>query len=298
MSIKIKSNDDIYFDRWEILEGDAFDCRILVSPYNRRITVYEFNLAQDRGAEEMVSVLKEKASENGLDKIWLKSKTGHMKTFTSAGMKLEASIPGYYKGKETALIFSLYLSNHRQTPSNAGGKELIDKAVSRAKERTVKRTLPEAITLKWGQKKHCPALARLYSKVFTTYPFPVFDPDYLKSTIDQDSTYYITAWHNQDLIAASSAEINRPQQNAEMTDFATLPKWRGHGLASFLLAEMESRLEGERFRCLYTLARSSSIGMNSVFANAGYVYHGVLINNCNIGEDFEDMNVWSKLLSE
>ncbi|MDD4238656.1 MAG: putative beta-lysine N-acetyltransferase [Desulfotomaculaceae bacterium] len=298
MSIKIKSNEDIYYDRWEVLKGNAFDCRILVSPYNRRITVYEFNLAQDQGAEEMVKVLKEKASENGLDKIWLKSKTGYMETFISVGMKLEASIPGYYNGKETVLIFALYLSNQRQTHSNASGKELVDKVVSSAKERTVKRILSDVITLKWGLEEHCPALARLYSKVFTTYPFPVFDPDYLKSTIDQDSTYYITAWHNKDLIAASSAEINRPQQNAEMTDFATLPKWRGYGLASFLLAEMETRLKGESFRCLYTLARSSSIGMNSVFANAGYAYHGVLINNCNIGVDFEDMNVWSKLLLE
>ncbi|TEB05472.1 N-acetyltransferase YodP [Pelotomaculum schinkii] len=296
MSIEIKKNEDIYLDRWEIIEGNAFDCRILVSPYNRRITVYEFNLTRDHAAGEMVELLAGKALENGLDKIWLKSKTGYMNAFAGAGMKLEAAIPGYYKGKETALVFALYLSNQRQTPSHARGKELVDQLVSKFKDGTVKRIIPDGITFKWGEKEHCPALARLYRKVFTTYPFPVFDPDYLKSTIAQDSTYYITAWHNRELIAASSAEINRPQQNAEMTDFATLPQWRGHGLASFLLEQMETRLKGERFRCLYTIARSSSIGMNSVFVNAGYGYYGVLIKNCNIGVGFEDMNVWAKLL--
>lgn len=296
MSIKIKNIENVYPDRWEVIEGNAFDCRILVSPYNRRITVYEFNLTRDKGAEEMLKVLAGKASRNGLDKLWLKSETRYMNTLANAGMKLEASIPGYYKGKETAHIFALYLNNQRQTPSNARGKELVDKLVSGFNTGTVKRILPDGITLEWGQAEHCPALARLYSKIFTTYPFPVFDPDYLKSTIDHDTTYYITAWHNKELIAASSAEINRLQKNAEMTDFATLPKWRGHGLASFLLAQMETRLKRESFRCLYTIARSSSTGMNSVFANAGYGYFGVLINNCNIGVGFEDMNVWSKLL--
>lgn len=296
MSINIKNNADIYLDRWEAIDGHGFTCRILVSPYNRRITVYEFDLSRDKGAEEMVKALVKKATEYGLDKIWLKAETRYMDAFLKAGMKLEASIPGYYKGKEKALVFALYLSNQRLTPSNTRSKELVDELIANFKDKAIEREIPGGIILKWGQKEHCPALARLYSKVFTTYPFPVFDPDYLKFTMDQDSTYYVTAWHNKDLIAACSAEINRRQQNAEMTDFATLPQWRGHGLASLLLARMENRLKGEGFLCLYTIARSSSTGMNSVFASAGYGYYGVLINNCNIGVGFEDMNVWAKLL--
>jgi len=150
--------------------------------------------------------------------------------------------------------------------------------------------LPAGITIEYAQPEHCEDLARLFSKVFPTYPFPVSDPGYLKHTMD-NGTCYITAWHNGELIAASSAETDRQQKNAEMTDFATLPIWRGHGLASCLLAQLESRLESEGYRCLYTIARSSSIGMNKVFAGAGYGFNGVLVNNCNISGDFEDMNV-------
>lgn len=295
MAVEIKNVEQTGQDHWAVIEGRDFSNRILVSPYNRRITVYEFDLVRDHGAGEMVQVLVEKAKAHGLDKIWLKSGTKWKHAFLSAGMKLEASIPGYYKGEEPALIFAMYLSTKRQTPSNSRGSDLVKKLISGFKTGTGKRMLPAAITLKWGQPEHCPALARLYSKVFPTYPFPVSDPDYLKHTMD-NGTCYIMAWHNEELIAAASAEINRPQKNAEMTDFATLPMWRGYGLASCLLAQLESRLKSEGYRCLYTIARSSSAGMNKVFAGAGYSFSGVLINNCNIGGGFEDMNVWSKIL--
>jgi|BioPla2DNA2_1021312.scaffolds.fasta_scaffold33370_2 putative beta-lysine N-acetyltransferase len=296
MSISTTNNESLYLDRWEDIKTHDFNCHILISPYNKRITVYEFHLSRDSAAVEMVKTLDKKASENALDKIWLKSKAQYQTAFTIAGMRLEAYVPGYFRGKEPALIFARYLGKQRQIPSNATSKKLVDKLIGRVETPAIKRKLPHGIQIKWGERKHRVALANLYSQVFTTYPFPIFDPVFLESTMEQASTYYITAWHNQDLIAASSAEINRAQLNAEMTDFATLPNWRGNGLASFLLAEMENRLQKEGFHCLYTIARSSSTGMNSVFANAGYSYYGVLINNCNIGVGFEDMNVWAKSL--
>ncbi len=295
MSINVKKLEDVSQDCWESIEGHDFKCRILISPYNRRITVYEFKLAQDKGAGEMLQVLAKKASAHGLDKIWLKSKARWRDVFLSAGMRLEATIPGYYKGEEPAMVLSTYLSVERQTSSNGKDRDRVNKIVFGSKTATKKQMLPAGITLKWGQAEHCPALARLYSRVFTTYPFSVFDPDYLKHTMDHD-VYYMTAWHNEKLIASAAAEINPPEKNAEVTDFATLPEWRGHRLASHLLKQLESRLKSEGFRCLYTIARSSSIGMNKVFANAGYSFHGVLLNNCNISGGFEDMNMWSKII--
>lgn len=282
-------------DRWEAVSGRGFNCNILVSPFNRRITVYKFDLTRDRGGGELVQVLAEKAKSQGLDKIWLKSPARWENAFLNAGMKQEASIPGYYKGEEPALIFAMYLSEARQTPSNAICVKLVKKLLCGFETVTGERTLPTGITSKWAQPEHCPDLARLFSKVFPTYPFPVFNPEYLRHTMN-DGTWYITAWHGDELVAATSAETDRLQKNAEMTDFATLPAWRGHGLASCLLSGLESRLESEGYRCLYTIARSSSIGMNKVFAGAGYGFSGVLINNCNISGDFEDMNVWSKIL--
>lgn len=283
-------------DSWEVITGGGFNCRVLISPFNKRITVYKFNLTRGCGAAQMLQALTEKAGAQNLDKLWLKSPPTWEKNFLQAGMQLEASIPGYYLGKEPALVFAKFLRAERQTPANSRGAGLIEKLTSCPVTGTGKKLPPARITFKWAQQKHCADLARLFSRVFSTYPFPVYDPDYIKHTMD-NGTCYITAWHNGELAAASSAETNKPQKNAEMTDFATLPAWRGRGLANHLLSRMESRLFNEGYKCLYTLARSSSIGMNKVFAASGYSFNGVLINNCNISGDFEDMNVWSKMFA-
>ncbi|HAG11779.1 MAG TPA: putative beta-lysine N-acetyltransferase [Desulfotomaculum sp.] len=296
MSFEIRDIENIDPDRCEIVTGTDFKCNILISPYNRRITINNFKLLRDENAGNMIHELIEKASASGLDKIWTKSDARWKQALLNAGMKLEASIQGYFKGNRTAFIFALYLSRRRQVPSNNRSRELVDKLLSSSKPGMVKRKLPPGVSLKWGQAQHCQALARLYRRVFTTYPFPVYDHCYIKSILNNGRAYYLTAWYQEELIAASSAEVNYIQRNAEMTDFATMPEWTGQGLAGILLSQMESRLNKEGFRCLYTIARSSSIGMNSVFAKAGYRYDGVLINNCNIGEDFEDMNVWSKVI--
>lgn len=279
-------------DRWEDVEGNHFSCRILISPYNRRITVYEFNLAGLDGAVEMVRVLEGKAASNGLDKIWLKSEEEWAAALLKAGMKPEAKIPGYYRGRKPALVASRYLSSSRQTPS--GTRAGSTRFVPGTKRLPGDRALPAGLRLDWGRSEHCTALARLYERVFKTYPFPVFDPGYLAYTMNHD-VCYLLAWYEGEPVAAASAEINRKDQNAEMTDFATLPQWRGHGLAYCLLERLESQLKSEGIRCLYTIARSSSAGMNKVFFNAGYAYRGVLLNNCNIAGGFEDMNVWSKV---
>lgn len=282
-------------DCWETIAGKDFNCRILLSPFNRRLTVDTFNLSRVRGAEEMIQVLTEKARTQGLDKIWLKSIPKWEKNFLAAGMKLEASIPGFYKGKERAVVLARFLSSRRETPSNSKGITLVKIITNNRTSEATKRDLPAEVSLKWAQKEHCPHLAGLFSKVFPTYPFPVFDPNYIRQTMN-NGTCYITAWHNNKLVAASATELNQLEKNAEMTDFATLPMWRGQGLANCLLDQMESRLRYKGYRCLYTIARSSSIGMNKVFARAGYGFNGVLINNCNISGDFEDMHVWSKIL--
>ena len=289
---RVKPQEGWRQDRWETLQEPGFSCRVLISPYNLRITVDEFFLAKEENAVEMVRALEEKAAASGLDKIWLKSPAKWKHAFTTAGMSLEATIPGYYLGRETALVFSKYLSAKRKTPSlNKRVKPPVLSSVSgRVKN---KRELPQGIQLKWGRKEDSRILADLYHNTFPTYPFPVSDPAYLEYSMRQH-VIYITAWFGDELVAAASAEINSRMKNAEMTDFATIPGWRGHGLAGCLLGKLEDRLRQEGLRCFYTISRSSSTGMNRVFAGAGYNFYGVLINNCNIGGGFEDMYLWAK----
>jgi putative beta-lysine N-acetyltransferase len=139
-------------------------------------------------------------------------------------------------------------------------------------------------------------MSSLYKAVFQTYPFPIDDPAYLQHMMNQGMPYY--AIRNDGHIAALAAtEIDRAHQNAEMTDFATLPKWRGLGYAGVLLDHMEQRVNEVGIKTVYTIARVSSKGMNAVFQNRGYTYSGLLKNNSQICGAIQSMTIWHKHLS-
>ena len=95
-------------------------------------------------------------------------------------------------------------------------------------------------------------------------------------------------------MSAASAELNVQDFNAEITDCATDPAYRGKGLLRLLLMELEEELFRRQVYCLYSLARSLSFGMNAVLHQLGYLYSGRLTRNCKIGGDFEDMSLWVK----
>lgn len=79
-----------------------------------------------------------------------------------------------------------------------------------------------------------------------------------------------------------------------MTDFATLPEYRGNNFSVILLNKMEKEIEKQSYKLLYTIARAKSYSMNITFSKLGYFYGGTLINNTNIAGNIESMNVWYK----
>jgi beta-lysine N6-acetyltransferase len=98
------------------------------------------------------------------------------------------------------------------------------------------------------------------------------------------------------IAAVSSAEVHAGEGNVEMTDFATLPEYRGRGLSGYLLGRMEAAMRTAGIRTAYTIARAASLPMNLVFARAGYAYGGTLVNNTGICGGLESMHVWHKPL--
>ena len=138
-------------------------------------------------------------------------------------------------------------------------------------------------------------LSMLYDLVFKTYPFPIFSKDYIKKTMRENIVYFGAFFNNQ-LVATASAEMDVTSANAEMTDFATNPKFAGNNLSLLLLHKMEIEMKKRKLKTLYTIARSFSPGMNITFAKLGYKYSGTLINNTNISGIIESMNVWYKNL--
>jgi putative beta-lysine N-acetyltransferase len=134
-------------------------------------------------------------------------------------------------------------------------------------------------------------MSALYGEAFQSYPFPIHQPAYLTRLIDEGVGYFGVRKSGR-LVAVAAAEIDPRAENAEMTDFATRPEWRGNGLAKRLLRHMESTVAARGIKTAYTIARAGSEGMNRVFMRQGYQYAGWLTNNTQIGGRIESMLVW------
>ena len=140
-------------------------------------------------------------------------------------------------------------------------------------------------------------MSAVYQQVFRTYPFPIYDPDYLIDSMKQHIHYYCVREGNR-IVSLASSEIDADSLSAEMMDFATLPDWRGQRLARQLLERMETEMTRLNMRTAYTIARALSPAMNITFARMGYAYGGTLNNNTNISGHIQSMNVWYKSLQK
>ncbi len=144
--------------------------------------------------------------------------------------------------------------------------------------------------------EHAGSLAACYETVFDSYPFPITEPDHLLAEMEK-GTRFFGVWEGGSLVAASSMEPGGAPGAVEMTDFATLPSFRGRGLATRLLAIMDREAQEAGHRVAFTIARAVSFGMNLAFAARRYDFGGTLVNNTQIAGSIESMNVWYKIFS-
>jgi putative beta-lysine N-acetyltransferase len=277
-----------------LIEGEAYAARVFFSPLNKRIQVLAYQ-AQD--AYALVKDLEDKALRLGFGKVFLKAPVSDKVRFQNAGMIVEATIDGYFAGRPAA-VMSLYLDEaRRQCPYAEEQDAILEKIRARPADASVP-DLPGGYEMSVAAPGDAVEIAELYRQVFASYPFPITDPGYISSTMSSNVLYRIVRDSNGNLVGAASAETDFKNQNAEMTDFATLPDQRGSGLAQHLLAALEGDMTEKGILNLYTIARARSAGMNRVFYNRNYKWTGTLVNNCHIAGQFEDMHVWCKQLTQ
>jgi putative beta-lysine N-acetyltransferase len=260
-------------------------------PLSQRVYLMKLSRAEP---QVIIPELKTLARKKGYTKIFAKVPQPKVSPFKEAGYRVEAQVPGFFRGQETACFLGYYLNPKRQVARDKGK---LDTVLSIAKAKTRRpyspKPAPAKLTLKKCSPQDAPAMSRLYRKVFPSYPFPIEDPEYIKQTMRTHVQYYAFVSNGQ-LLALSSAEMDLTQKNVEMTDFATLPPYRGQGLAVQLLKHMETQMAAQGMATAYTIARAVSPGMNITFARQAYQYNGRLINNTHISGQIESMNVWSK----
>ncbi len=238
------------------------------------------------------------AEQRGYTKIVAKIPSGTAPAFIRHGYSREATIPGFFNAGESggAVLMAKFTDPGRGIDPDRERLAAV-LAVALKQQGPEKPKAPAApYSCRVAVKTDAVRMAKLYTEVFPTYPFPVHDPDYLVKTMDGHSLY-VGIWKGEKLVSLASADMDVEEKNAEMTDFATLPNHRGRRFAGFLLKTMEAAVAAEGVKTCYTIARARSFGMNITFSRAGYTYSGVLINNTNISGRIESMNIWYKRLT-
>lgn len=255
--------------------------------HNNRIYVMHLHAADTAG---LIKTLNEMAIGRGYEKIFAKIPATHWDVFKDGGYIEEAVIPKFFNGEADGLFIAKFFSAKRQKDAQ---RVRIDwtKRYS-GSGRPTDLTEPPIVAC---TPADADVLSQIYRQTFESYPFSIHLPAYIKRMMDKGSLYYCI--HTKEQIAAvAAAEIDPVSKTCEMTDFATLPDFRGKGFAGMLLGRLDDVARNHGVKTAYTIAREDSPGMNHVFQKMGYQYAGRLVNNSQIGGRIRSMSVWYKRL--
>lgn len=265
----------------------------LIQHGNVNKRVYLMKLDQ-RDSSDIINTITTLARKNKYTKIFCKIPGWAAPVFFANGFILEAQIPRCYQNKEAAFFVSKFLNSDRVLEIESDRLREFSHHLTSFRENNKPEKLNGApYSIRVLNEEDCRAITKVYQQVFETYPFPIFDPEFIMESMNE-GVQYLGMKTNNKLIALASAEVDAKGQNAEMTDFATLPEFRGKNLSLFLLKELEKQMKQQGIKTLHTIARLNSPGMNKTFIRMNYFYGGTLIKNTNISGKIESMNVYYK----
>jgi putative beta-lysine N-acetyltransferase len=260
--------------------------------FNNRVYVMKLSPAD---TADIIRYADDLSRKEGYTKIFVKVPESMAGAFENDGYCTEAVVPGFFHGGESAAFMGKYTRPERKEVSDsAAAAGVLAEAFGHAGQRSVP-DLPDGFSLMHAHAGDAEDIAALYRTVFETYPFPVHDPGFIREAL-QGSTRFFVIRKSHVLAAVASCEVDNENLNAEVTDFATGPLFRGRGFAGLLLRAMEQDLKKDGIRLAYTICRALFKPINTVFAGAGYRYAGLLPNNTNICGAMESMNVWYRCL--
>lgn len=261
--------------------------------YNDRVYLIKLHLSD---YPFIINEIRELAEKYNYSKVFAKIHPSAKDGFIQAGFEQEASIPDFYNSGSPVLFMSLFRNQKRKEYANYS---LLSEIIKQSETWQTEARSPQ---LPSGWKSfECSfddivEMTHIYKEVFPTYPFPIHDPVFIKSTMESGVFYYAIRDNNNQLVALSSADTDSSSFSAEMTDFATRPCARGNHCGLHLLSRMDEEMQIKGIKTAFTIARSASYGMNKIFKQRNYLFSGSLIKNTNICGSLEDMNIWYKQL--
>ena len=272
----------------QVIKDTTYIAHIYMDNFNQRIELLKFSGDSDKLSKRLISL----CIEENLSKIICILTDKQKNCFLKKGFIVEASINGYFKG-DTAFYIS-YFGNRIRSISKNTIEE--DKILQNALNKEgVYSHMDKGFNIRSATKKDSKTLAHIFKEIFITYPTEMNNPEYIEYIIEKNYIFKVASI-NGEIVSIASANMNEELLNAEITDCITLPEYRGKGLLSDLIYNLELDLREKKFTALYSIARALSTGMNIVLKKHDFKYKGRLINNCNIMGQLEDMNLWVKQL--
>jgi len=243
---------------------------------------------------QLIMFLEQIANKHHLSKILIISQENQWQDILEWGYQIEAINPYHFSG-QPGYYMSKFLSAKRLLQPNFQKEQQVLNKVFNVKKANLKE-LHSKFTNKVAVEEDIPEMAKLFDDVFATYPTPISEETYLKETIFANHLYMVIKNSKQEIVSAASAELDKKNGCAEITDCATDPTYRGKGLMYHLINGLENALRRRNYISAYSIARANSPGINTIFKKKQYRFCGKLINNCHICGNFENMHLWAKKL--
>jgi putative beta-lysine N-acetyltransferase len=255
--------------------------------HNGRIYIMHLDT---RNVPCLIDILDKMAVENGYEKIFAKIPADRWEAFEDAGYVKEAIVPGFFNFIRDGLFIAKFFSRTRQTTAEPVDWGVIGRVSPIGTHADA--PIPPIVACSPADASE---LAAIYQRTFKSYAFPIFQPEYIEKMM-RENGFYFCIRDKGSIVAAAALEINSTCMACEMTDFATMPEYRGRGLAGSLLDRLDVEARLRDMQTAFTIARADSKGMNRVFLTRGYQYAGRLIKNTQIDGRIRSMNVWHKRL--
>ena len=255
---------------------------------NERVIVLRYDIED---IIPLVRYLHDFALLNGFSKVIVVARDEDWQHFIAQGYVLEGVNNGQYQGRPGYYVAKFY-GKQRHISTTLPEEDDILRNVLEYPANPCPPALPAKFILRDASPEDVEQMALLYKNIFSSYPSPITEYSYLQNYLTANPFKIIL--HGDRIVGAASAETDRANMTAEITDCACLTEYRGQGLVSCAVDALEQDLLREGVKNFYSIARAKSPGINTVLRKLGYTYGGRLINNCTICGQFEDMNLWFK----
>lgn len=272
------------------ISGSGHQGEIQVDVPNQRVIVKNY---LEHQPDVLIREVEAVAADNRVGKIIFFAKQDLAAGLEASGYVREGDIPCFYNGIN-ALCYARFLDSDRSYSYYLAEEDKIISGLSGVATVKGRLAAPGEFNLRRVEENDFVDLANLFRRCFVSYPSPLFDTNYLRQML-AEGVVFLAAFAGRSLVSAASAHVDGQNNNAEISDCATAPDYRGQGLLTALLDQLAEEMWQRRTGVLYSLARAGSVGMNMSLHKLGYGYRGRLINNCHIAGRFENMNLWVKL---